>query len=218
MPDLHRLSIVIPLAAGETAWRGLLPSLREQAASAEIVLSVVADDPQPFPGGVRVIRGAAGRARQLNAGAAIASREWLWLLHADSRLGNGTVAAIERAPGTDYLGFFDLAFHDGGWLVRLNMIGAWLRSRLLRLPFGDQGFLLRRDLFESLDRFDESLDSGEDHALVWAARHKGVALRALRARLYSSARKYATNGWWATTRGHAVATLTQARRFSQAKP
>jgi hypothetical protein len=218
MPDLHRLSIVIPLAAGEQAWRGLLPSLRDQAGAAEIVLSVVDGDPQPFPDDVRLVRGAAGRARQLNAGVAVTGREWLWLLHADSRLGSRTVAAVERAPDAEYLGYFDLAFHDARWPVQLNALGAWVRSRLLKLPFGDQGFLLPREVFESLGRFDETVGSGEDHALVWAARRQGIALRPLRARLYSSARKYAAHGWWATTRGHAVATWAQARRFARAKP
>jgi glycosyltransferase involved in cell wall biosynthesis len=218
MPDLHTLSIVIPLASGEQEWRGLLPSLRDEAPAAEIVLSAVAGDIQPFPPDVHLVQGAAGRARQLNAGIAAARGDWLWLLHADSRLARGTVTAIERAPPADYLGYFDLAFHDGRWPVRLNAIGAWLRSRLLSLPFGDQGFLLRRSVFDTLGGFDEALDCGEDHALVWAARRNGIALRPMRARLYSSARKYEQQGWWTTTRSHATATLAQARRFARPKP
>jgi hypothetical protein len=215
MPDLRDLSIVIPLAAGEQAWRGLLPSLREAAASAEIVLAAVDGDEQPFPEGVKVVRSPAGRARQLNAGSAASGREWLWLLHADSRLAGDTLAAIERASAGDWLGYLDLAFHDARWPVQLNALGAWLRSRVLGLPFGDQGFLLRRALFDRLGGFDESVGSGEDHALVWAARRQGIALRPLRATLYSSARKYLDHGWWATTRAHAVATIAQARRFAR---
>jgi len=215
MPALADIGIVIPLAPGEQAWRGLLPALQARAPDCEILLSAVDGDTQSFPADVRLLRGVAGRARQLNAGAASTSREWLWLLHADSRLGSDTLAALQRAPAGDYLGYFDLGFHDARGAERLNAWGAWIRSRWLSLPFGDQGFLLRRSLFESLGGFDTQLDSGEDHALVWAARRAGVPLRPLGATLYSSARKYQRNGWWRTTRQHVGLTLAQARRFSR---
>jgi hypothetical protein len=219
MPQLTDISIVIPLAAGESAWRGLLPALRVHAAGAQVVLSAVEGDPQSFAdqpdGNLIVVSGPAGRARQLNRGITAASRQWLWLLHADSRIGADTVDALLRAPEQDYIGYFDLHFHDGGWPVRLNAWGAWLRSRMLSLPFGDQGFLLRASLFNALGGFDEQLDSGEDHALVWAAKRRGIPLRPLGARLSTSARKYVEHGWWKTTRKHAIGTVSQARRFAR---
>lgn len=215
MPALADISIVIPLADGERAWCELLPALAARAAACELLLSAVDGDAQLFPAAAHVVRGPAGRARQLNAGAAVATRPWLWLLHADSRLGPRTLDALRRAPEGDYLGYFDLGFHDGPAAARLNAWGAWWRSRLFALPFGDQGFLLRRSLFAALGRFDETLASGEDHALVWTARRAGVPLAPLGATLYSSARKYQQHGWWRTTRQHARCTLAQARRFAR---
>jgi len=220
MPRLDDLAVVIPVGPGDSAWRGLLPTLDALPASAEIVLATVEADSQSFadcPARVRRLAGAAGRARQLNAGAAASRRPWLWFLHADSRFGEAAFDAIGRLPERPALAYFDLGFHDGGGAMRINAVGAWIRSRWLRMPFGDQGLLLPRAAFEALGGFDERLDSGEDHALVWAARRAGLPLRPLGVTLSTSARKYAERGWWRTTAQHLRLTWSQARRFATAR-
>lgn len=83
----------------------------------------------------------------MNVGADSARGEWLWFLHADSRLGPATLWALQRFldRDVDALGYFDLAFRrDGPRLAALNAWGANLRSRWLGLPFGDQGFVIRK--------------------------------------------------------------------------
>ncbi len=220
MPDLADLAVVVPAGPGDDAWRALLPALAVLPIEAEIVLSLVEGDAQPvdLPAGVRALRGSAGRAAQQNRGAAATSRPWLWFVHGDSRVDAEVLAAIARLPDAPALAYCDLAFHDGPALMRLNAVGAFIRSRLLGLPFGDQGLLLRRADFEALGRFDEALASGEDHALVWAARRAGLPLKPLGARLPTSARRYAERGWWRTTARHLRLTLAQARRFSAGRP
>jgi hypothetical protein len=160
-----------------------------------------------------------GRACQQNAGAAGSRTAYLWFLHADSRLADDTLPALAEFVRREEwaLGYFDLRFLDDGpiWM-RLNALGAWLRSRWLKLPFGDQGFVLPRAAFEDLAGFDPGLASGEDHDLVWRARRADLPVRALRADLYTSARKYAERGWWRTTWQHITTTWQQARRFSRA--
>lgn len=160
----------------------------------------------------------AGRARQLNAGAHATDSDWLWFLHADSQLDARVIEEVIAALGQDedMLAYFGLRFlPDGPRWMALNAIGARLRSRWLGLPFGDQGFLLPRRVFEALGGFDEGLDGGEDHALVWRARRQGIELRELRADIHTSARKYAERGWWRTTREHLALTWRQARRFAR---
>ncbi len=123
-------------------------------------------------------------------------------------------AAMTRAP--DALGYFDLRFApDGPAAVQANALGAWIRSRLFGLPFGDQGFFLRREVFERLGGFDASQACGEDHAFVWAAHRAGVPVVAAGAPLYSSARKYAEQGWLRTTARHLRLTVAQAWRESR---
>lgn len=165
-------------------------------------------------GPVRWIEAPAGRACQLNAGAGVARHPVVWLLHADSRLPAHSLSRLlARPPQPDELVYFDLRFADGPALMWLNTLGAWLRSRVLRMPFGDQGFVLHRRSLLRLGGFDPRLDSGEDHALVWQARHAGMRLRALGAPILTSARKYSTEGWWRTTLLHLRLSWRQARQF-----
>src|SRR5690606_39672288 len=73
-----------------------------------------------------------GRARQQNAGAAAAGGDVLWFLHADSRVTADTLAAARSFARSAAIGYFDLQFlDDGPRLVRLNALGARIRSRWL---------------------------------------------------------------------------------------
>lgn len=214
------LAIIIPAGPGDEAWRGLLPQLADLKAR-EIILARADGDAalnlESIPG-LHEVRTRAGRARQLNAGAAASSAEWLWFLHADSRLGPSTASALQGFIARDRsaIGYFNLRFSDDGpGLTAINTFGAWWRCFLFGLPFGDQGFLMPRLVFESLGRFDETEAGGEDHALIWSARKARIPVRRIPAPLYTSARKYAQHGWGKTTRHHLALTWRQAREFSQ---
>lgn len=216
------LAIVIPVGPGDLAWRDLLPQLVAPQAR-EIALVFAQDDAgsrELSLDGVTAIIAPRGRAQQMNAGAAATESAWIWFLHADSRMAQTTLPRLLEFIGRKQpvLGYFDLRFRDDGpWQMRLNAVGVWLRSRVLGLPFGDQGLLMPRSVFDALGGFDPALHSGEDHALVWEARRAGVALRAVGAPLLTSARKYARDGWWRTTTHHLRLTWRQARLFSQSE-
>jgi hypothetical protein len=221
---LDEVAVVVPIGPGDRAWRGLLPELAPLPASAQVILvAAVADDlpraddvsAAALAAGLVTMTAPRGRALQQNAGARAAARPWLWFLHADSRLAPSTLAALAaamtRAP--DALGYFDLRFaSDGPVAAQANALGAWIRSRGFGLPFGDQGFFLRRAVFERLGGFDPSHAYGEDHAFVWAAHRAGVPVVPAGAPLYSSARKYAEHGWLRTTVRHLWLTAAQAWR------
>ncbi len=166
----------------------------------------------------RVIASDVGRAIQQNAGAHEARNDWLWFLHADSQLTEETLSALAKfiAADIDRLGYFDLEFiNDGPSLMFVNTIGAWLRSHLFDMPFGDQGLVMPRRTFSRLGGFDASVTCGEDHELIWRARHNNIAVKAVDAALLTSARRYAQQGWWKTTRWSVAETWRQARRFSR---
>lgn len=223
---LAGLRVVVPVGPGDALSPQLCTQLEALPPGSELraVFADVADATSMRTlAGTRWQFGIApsGRPAQQNAGADAAGGEWLWFLHADSRLADNTLRALAAFVQRDELalGYFDLRFlDDGPWLTRLNAAGAWLRSRLLGLPFGDQGLLLPRALFTTLGGFDTDLACGEDHDLVWRARHAGVPIRAVRATLYTSARKYAARGWWRTTLAHQRETWRQARRFARGAP
>lgn len=217
---LTRISIVVPIGPGDRAWRQLLPQLAASELPIDVILVFADGDPQSrdAPGNVVVISAPAGRAHQLNAGIAAARGDWLWLLHADSRLRADTLPALRRwlADAPRALGWFRLTFqHDGPWPMRLNAFGANLRARWLGLPFGDQGFLVRRDDARALGPFDPALPFGEDHAWIWRARKLDLPLRPVDGTLATSARKYAEHGWARITWRHLRLTWRQARSESR---
>lgn len=216
------LAIVIPVGPNDESWRALLPQLKLVNAQAIVLVTtqlpadeaaLLSADPR-----VSVLQSQVGRGRQLNAGATVTDTNWLWFLHADSTLGHDTVTALHAhlAQGGSSLGYFHLRFvGDGPRWMALNEFGAYVRSRWLGLPFGDQGFVMRRSVYEQLGGFDEGVSGGEDHAFVWKARKAGIALQALPANLYTSARKYRDRGWLRTTCEHLKMTFHQVRVFSK---
>ncbi len=211
------MSIIIPIGPGDSEWRGLLQQLSHLSPDPQVLLVFADGDAQSVevPGQCAAMSAPAGRAHQLNAGISAAEGEWLWLLHADSRLQAGTWPALHDhiAAKRRALGWFRLAFDtDGPRLMALNALGANLRAHWLGLPFGDQGFVLHRDDAARLGPFDPLLAYGEDHALVWRARRLGLPLRRIDGTLSTSARKYAEHGWLRTTWRHLRLTAIQARQ------
>lgn len=104
-----------------------------------------------------VLAAPAGRAGQLNRGAAIATGEYLLFLHADTLLPEGyveTVRATLAQPGVSGGAFrFSTAGDFRG--RRLIERGTNWRAANLQLPYGDQGLFVRRDTFFHAGGFPE---------------------------------------------------------------
>ena len=94
--------------------------------------------------GVRVVRTDPGRGEQLSRGVAEASGETLLFLHADTRLPDDFAARIRTIlalPNTA-AGAFRLQIDAPGAGYRCIEWGANLRSRLLKMPYGDQAIFV----------------------------------------------------------------------------
>jgi glycosyltransferase involved in cell wall biosynthesis len=107
--------------------------------------------------GAHVVTGPHGRGIQLIAGAAAATGDRLLFLHADCRLAAGWERAaaefIARPDASDPAGYFTFALDDPDPAARrLERIVAW-RCRVLGLPYGDQGLLIARGLYEAVGGF-----------------------------------------------------------------
>lgn len=138
--------------------------------------------------GALVIESPPGRGRQLARGAAAARGEWLMFLHADTRPGPGwAAAAAAHMASPDRAGVFRLRFDDSRAAARrLERIVAW-RTRVLGLPYGDQGLLISRALHDSLGGF-RPLDLMEDVAMARAIGRASIDL--LAAEMITSPTRY----------------------------
>jgi rSAM/selenodomain-associated transferase 2 len=145
------LSIVIPALNAAAALPSTLAAIGE-GPEVIVVDGGSSDSTQAAAFGARVIIATRGRGSQIAAGIAAATRPWLLLLHADTRLQPGwrEAVAAHMAAGTDKAGFFCFRLDSPDPRARrLERLVAW-RCRVLALPYGDQGLLIHRDLLRSV--------------------------------------------------------------------
>ena len=98
--------------------------------------------------GARVLCGDGSRGSRLARAAAEARGDVLFFLHADSQPPENALTIIRRAldEGAD-AGAFSLAYETSDPAMRWIAWWANRRSRLARLPFGDQGIFCRREAY-----------------------------------------------------------------------
>jgi hypothetical protein len=236
---LRNLSVIVPFAAGDLAWKDLLQDLKVLPVESEILLvgpdapdaDIFAKAKSGLVADVRYVYSPPGRGRVLNSGARASKRDYFWFLHADSKVPRQSIFrlgfSLAQQPGS--LHYFGLQFLPDGprWML-LNSYAANLRSKHLGLPFGDQGFALSRSTFYRLGgfreqshlprivtsrtaRFDLSREGVcEDQSFVWEAHRKRVPLHRVPATIFTSARRYEKVGWAKLTRSRVWSTAQQA--------
>jgi len=222
------ISIIIPVAPGDNSWQVVLQDFCvqfEQGELADSELLFVGSDapgiaaiqdkaveyPKAFGQQVKVECAGNSRATAMNAGAELAVNEYLWFVHADSRIETKHIHALKKSINRypDALHYFDLRFY-GHPMMWLNSLGVWIRSHWLATPFGDQALCMTKTDFLRVGTYPEDVDCGEDHVLIWHALQQGMKLRCTGTALLTSARKYEQNGWLKTTGLHVSLWAKQA--------
>lgn len=222
------ISIIVPVAPGDDSWRVLLQDLSKQSDEGKLtgcdVLFVGSDESEiaaiqvkmttyskSFNQQVKTHCAGDSRATAMNAGVQLAESEFLWFVHADSRIETRHVHVLKTSlrVDPDALHYFDLRFY-GHPMMWLNSFGVWLRSHWLLSPFGDQALCISKQNFLRVGAYPEDVAYGEDHTFVWHALQQGISLRCTGAALLTSARKYEKNGWLKTTGLHIYLWAKQA--------
>ena len=146
-------------------------------------------------GGARLVHSPRGRGIQLAAGAAGAKGDWLLFLHADTKLASGWREAAERhmarGPGRAACFRFRLDAHERR--ARLIEAGVALRVRMLGLPYGDQGLLVSRRLYDEAGGY-RPLALMEDVDLV--RRIGARRIERLSVDAVTSAARWRRGGWF----------------------
>jgi rSAM/selenodomain-associated transferase 2 len=193
------ISVVIPTLNEARTLPGLLGDLSRMVVPFEIVIVDGGSNdgtPQNLLGPkTRVLTAPRGRATQMNAGARLARGDWLLFLHADSRLPPAARRALLSAVVDDpelQAATFRFAIDLPPRAKQFIEFGQALRQKLYGLPYGDQGLLIRRDLFESVGGFPE-LPLLEDVALFRRLRRM-TRVAELPAPIVTSGRRYQERG------------------------
>ncbi len=202
MTATPEISIIIPVLHEGERIRQTLADLAQQLdpVSYEVIvvdgdalgstISLLPADPR-----LRSLVAPKGRARQMQAGAHQAQGKILLFLHADTQLPPqalqqiGVLLQDQRYVG----GAFDLEIDSCRWILQVvARIASW-RSRLTRIPYGDQGIFLRRETFWQVGGY-AAIPLMEDVALMRALKRRGERIYIFRDRIRVSARRWETEG------------------------
>ena len=145
----------------------------------------------------RVLAAPRGRAAQMNAGARECRGAILLFLHADTRLPQGALDAIDSAlAGRHAWGRFDVRIEGKSPLLAVVAFFMNLRSRATGIATGDQAIFVRREAFERVGGFP-SIPLMEDVAISKAL--KRISRPACLAdRVTTSGRRWESRGVLAT--------------------
>jgi rSAM/selenodomain-associated transferase 2 len=200
-PSDTPLSVIIPTLDAEASLAATLAALAEARPLLREI--IVADGGScdrtvaiAEAAGARVMTAPRGRGAQLAAGAAVANGDFLCFLHADTQPEPGWAAELARFIGDpcnrERAGYLAYRLDDASAPARrLERIVAW-RSRVLGLPYGDQGLVLARDFYRALGGFP-ALALMEDVAFVRRIGRKRLV--ALEAGALTSAARYRRGGY-----------------------
>ncbi len=147
-----KLSIVIPTLNEAAGIARALEALAPQRANGhEVIVADGGSDDRTRELAAaladRVIAAPRGRARQMNAGAAVAAGDALLFLHADTRLPPRADAAVIQALQERAWGRFDVRIDGRSPLLAVVAFFMNLRSRLSGIATGDQAIFVRRAAF-----------------------------------------------------------------------
>ena len=159
MQTFRKISVIIPVLNEAKLLEKTLSQLQPELKSHELI--VVDGGSTDASVGIaekygKVITSERGRAKQLNAGAAVATGDILIFLHADIWLESGALAAVVSALSSGYVGGGFRQKIDGKcFLYRLIEIAGNMRGKYLKVFYGDSGIFLTRTDFEEIGGFPD---------------------------------------------------------------
>ena len=136
------------------------------------------------------------RGSQLSYGASVTRAPWLLFQHADTLItgcGCDCVRAyIAQSTHQHYAAYFQLCLNDPQFIARVLEHYVALRNRLCALPYGDQGLLISRTLYEHIGGYNP-FPLMEDVDIVQRLGRK--RLHCLEACAITSAQSYQKEGY-----------------------
>lgn len=195
-----RLSVIVPVYNEASVIRRMAEQLRPYRHDCEIIFvdggstdgtAEILTEIAESSGDLLILKEKKGRAFQMNAGAGAATGDILFFLHCDSILPERFVQDIRRVMAVYDWGCFRIKFRSSNIFMLTNRIVSNHRALCRKLPFGDQGIFIDRDLFFEKGCFPE-IPLMEDYAFSSELRcRKGIKGPGLaRGILISSARRY----------------------------
>lgn len=202
-PSVPVISIIVPVFNEAALIGPFLAHLRERAPRAEVIVvdGASQDGTRSIaePLADRLISAPRSRASQMNAGAAVATGDVLWFLHADSTLPDNAVRDIWSALNDPEMagGCFRLRLPSREMIYRVSDSIGNLGVQVFGFALGDHGIFCRRTAFEKSGGYPD-VPILED-AEIYRRLARIGRMRQLRSEIISSPRSYQQWGPYRTT-------------------
>jgi rSAM/selenodomain-associated transferase 2 len=196
-----QLSVIIPVLDESQIINQTLNHLLERPSSRHAEIIVVDGSPQRNTikvishAGIKKVAAQKGRGTQMNQGARMATGDILLFLHADTCLEKGALKNIaETSKRGDIVGgAFHLGIRSEKKAFRIIEMAVKVRTRITRIPYGDQAIFLKRDRFCQIHGFKE-IPIMEDVELMQRIKKRGWKIAILPQRAYTSPRRWFKEG------------------------
>jgi rSAM/selenodomain-associated transferase 2 len=190
-------SIIIPVLKEEAVINDIVDHLHNLEGNEETEIIVVDGDPEAGTlgaisrGDVKKVKSSKGRGRQMNEGARVARGTILLFLHADTELPSNALSLIATAMQNEQYvaGAFDLGIKSERSIFRIIEYVASLRSRITRIPFGDQAIFVRKDYFDKIGGY-EDIPIMEDVEIVGRIKKLGDRITIIKQKVKTSPRRW----------------------------
>ncbi len=198
---MHSFSIILPVLNESSIINHTVEQIYRIGSGFNIEVIVIDSDKEGKTINVlknkEVIKGMSprGRGKQMNKGASVAKGEILVFLHTDTELPEHAMRAISSVmDDAKYAGgAFDLGIKSGRSVFRLIEKLVYVRTRLTRIPYGDQAIFIRKEVFDTMDGFKE-IPLMEDMEFMRRMKRSGYNICIIPQKVKTSPRRWEKEG------------------------
>jgi rSAM/selenodomain-associated transferase 2 len=194
-------SIIIPVLNEATLINGIIDHLHGLEGDEVKEIVIVDGDPEGLTlkaishDDVRQLKSSRGRWIQMNEGAKNAKGNILLFLHADTELPLDAMRLIATAmKDKQYVaGAFGLGIKSKRFVFRAIESAASLRSRITKIPFGDQAIFMRKNYFDEIGGYKD-MPIMEDVEIMKRIKKRGDKIFIITQKVHTSSRRWEQEG------------------------
>ena len=198
---MHSFSIIIPVLNESSVINHTVEQVCRIGCGFDMEVIVIDGDSQGRTINVlrnsEIIKGISprGRGEQMDKGASFAHGEILLFLHTDTELPEHALRTISSVMGDkEYAGgAFDLGIRSARLIFRLMEKLVHVRTRLTRIPYGDQAIFLRKEVFDKMKGF-KKIPLMEDVEFMKRIKRSGYKIRIIPQKVKTSPRRWEKEG------------------------
>ncbi len=201
MTKLVTISVIVPVLHEEASINAHISHLRSLPTDGAPEIIIVDGDPSGSTvktitqSGIITATSLPSRADQMNRGASLASGDVLLFLHADTFLPRNALTLMRNCLQDERIvgGAFSLGIASDRKIFRVTEKYVALRTRLTRVPFGDQAIFVRHQYFRGIGGY-RSIPIMEDVEFMSRIRKNGDHVALLPEKVMTSARRWEKEG------------------------